>query len=242
MAIYYWNGNYAKQWSDNKCWSTISPCGFYTVGIPTSADDVVFINCADNATCNIDIPAVCKTVTYHAAYSGNTVFTNSLTVSGDFLVNGVVCSFSGSGNLIFDTSCTIATNNSTPMPNALVLQGTNQTYTLGTNWSFLGVNIFGTTTTTLNGNTLSIRNGGMVVSSSGDLNGTTTLQFVNTSAIGISTNGNSVINNDITINSTGSVTISTPFNYGANGIFTKTAGTIIAPNGDLKSGFNAFCN
>jgi len=199
--------------------------------VPTSADAVVATATSGNLTVDIT-NAACSTFIM-TNYVGLLTIdgSNKLTVTTTVtLVAGMT--LSGNGTLKMQDTATITSGGLT-IPFNLAFDG--GTWTLADNWTTTGSVTCSNGTNTLNGNTLTI-GGGLDVGSS------TTTRIAGTTAIVMNGTGTirtytlpsfsliptSYINNNITINTAGTITFGTvvAFNRASSRVFTYTAGTL----------------
>lgn len=140
--------NTGGNWNDIAAW--------VEGAVPTSVDDVVATATSGNLTVNVASNAKTFILTN---YVGLLTINNTLTVAGTVtLVN--TATYAGTSTLICNTTATL-TSNGVIWPGNLTLQGTNQSFTLGDNWSVSGtLTVAGGLPTLLgSGKTLTVGNG-----------------------------------------------------------------------------------
>jgi hypothetical protein len=201
--------------------------------VPTSADDVVAT--ATSGPLTVNVASAAKSVNF-------TSYTNTLTMNAVLTVSGNVTlveemTVEGSSGLTVNATATL-TSNTKVWPNALLLSANDITYTLADNWTISGTLTIGgnTGTTTVNGFTIYVGGGlthGAGGGSNNFANGTTNIVLNGTGTW--SNPGLSVLINNLTINTSGIITISGAMRY-RTGIFTYIAGTVITTNSTMDFG------
>lgn len=136
--------------------------------IPTSADDVVATATSGQLTVPLGYAANCKTMILTGYVNTLTITsTSTITVAGTVtLASGAT--YTGTGELILNTTSTI-TSNGKIWPGNLTMQGTGTNFTLGDNWTILGLfKVAGASPNLLGpGRTLTVGNGISMTSSMG---------------------------------------------------------------------------
>jgi len=210
--------NAGGNWSANGTWVEGAP--------PTAAEDVIATVTSGQVT--VDTAAcVCKSINLTNYAS---VFTNNgtLTVSGSVTFISGMPDIQGTGILKFNATGTLTSGTKT-YPGAVIFNTTG-TYTLGDNWIVTGtVSTTAAATITLNGNQLTA-NGSLTVNST--LQGTTLIVLGGT---GTWSSGSisGVLNNSLTINTVGTITVSGNVYY-KTGTLTYIAGTMTLTAGALN--------
>jgi hypothetical protein len=193
----------------------------YVGGVaPSSTDTIDFTATSGQLTINtnftiagIDFTNYVNTLTMNATLTvnGNTTFVAAMTISG-------------TSKLIIGATSTITTNGKT-FPNSVDfnMSAGSQTVTIADNWTITGSVSFFTNIATFNGNKISV--GGSLTNNT---NGGTTLFEL----IGTGTWTSSGFKNSLTINTSGTITISgfVAFNTGT---LTYTAGTVVTTGSTL---------
>jgi len=220
MASYYFRNTGNTAWTTASNWS-LTDGGGATGAVPLATDDAFFSNNSGNVVCS-GAP-VCKTLdfTKGTGFTGTISLTNPLVVSGNVTLNAGMGTISGAGSLTLNASATLTSNGKVWGSN-IVLAINLTTYTFADNWTITGLTTL--STSTINGNTLTM-NGGLTTV--GNPNGTTNFVFGG-GTFSSTISSNLGVQNNITINSAGSVSIGTavaPFVW-SGGTFTYTAGTI----------------
>jgi len=200
--------------------------------VPTSADDVVFTATSGQLTMNV-ANQNCRSINF-TNYTNTMTFTFALSCNGgpiNFGTGGYTIAGTNTSGLFVQASTTI-TSNGTTWPYHFTFAGTSAVFTLADNMTVGATRdvIFqGTTTQTINGNTLTalgnVRTGGAATTT-----GTTNLVMAGTGTWS-NTNTGDLRLNSFTINTAGTVTISGTVRY-SSGTFTYTAGTV-SPSGSL---------
>ena len=196
--------------------------------IPTSADDIVATATSGQLTINTVI-AACLSIDF-------TNYTNTFTISASQIltVSGNVkfvaaMTIAGTGTLTINATSTLTSAGITLTGN-LTLAGTSQTYTLADDWTVSGA-------LALNGTTAVNLTGAFNMYVGGNLSISTTSTGVVSATIILNGtgiwSGGFALRNNLTINTSGTITISTNIAYGA-GTLTYTAGTVNVTGGILS--------
>jgi len=200
--------------------------------VPTAADDVT-IDANSPATCTVDTSSrVCKTLVTTGTWGGTLVMSQLLSVSGRIVLDATT-TISGTGKLESIATPALAHSFGTYVP-VLGLRGA-VTHTFD-NIVSCGNLFIGSTTnaTVLNTNWIEI-NGDLdlSLSSTAILSGTTVLKMVGTGTIKYPTS-TGILRNDLTIDTSGTITFATgTFRYNTGSIL-YTAGTVDASGCDLN--------
>ena len=192
--------------------------------VPIAGDAVVATATSGNLTVNVASGGVGLLSFIMTNYTGVLTMTNTLTISGTLTLVPGMGTILGTAAIVCNATATL-TSGGNVIP-SLSLAGTSRTYTLADNFQ---VGTFGntssTTSTILNGNTISISRNATI---SRTLSGTTnmiynapisTTQIINCQAI------NALATQ--TFNAAGSITIS-GYTLGVGSVLTYTAGTILS--------------
>lgn len=190
--------------------------------VPTAADAVVFT--ATSGQLTVNVASSCLSIDF-TNYTNTITFNNTLTISGNVtLVAGFTQA--GASGIIINANGTIRSNGVT-WTKSFATSGTSVTLTLFDNWQINNstCNLYATTTT-LNGNTLNLTS---LTLNNSTVTGTTNIVF-NGSGTGVTGTytggGSAVITNNLTINTSGQLTITANLTYNT-GTFTWTAGTVL---------------
>ena len=220
-------GNY----SSANTWSNVNSAGADNSGPPLATDAVIF-DSGSSGTVTVDTTTcVASTLVVNASCTGTLTFTASQKLTVTTTVTFVTgFNLSGTGTLQLSNTATITSGGLT-FPGSLIFDA--GIWTLADNWTVTGSVTTQTSGCTLNetgagvGDTFTI--GGSLsinYTASGTtnivLNGTGTLSCVSSSVY---------IGNDLTINTTGTITLGTTVNY-QDGTLTYIAGTV---NGSANS-------
>jgi len=193
--------------------------------VPTSADDIVFTATSGNLTVNVTSDA--KSINF-------TNYVGTLTISASFRVFGNInlgtggYTVTGVNSLnVFDTST--ITSNGVSFQGNFAFSGSNKTYTLADDLTILGVlSLNGTGTYTCNGFNIYCSSS-LQVLTTGTFTGTSNIIFNGTGSWSHILAG--IITNNITINTSGTLTINTA-RYSV-GTLTYTSGTVVNIGGNL---------
>jgi len=199
----------------------INAGGTYVGGVaPSSTDTIAFTATSGQLTVN---------TTFTIAGVDFTNYVNTLTMNGVLVVNGNITfvaamTISGTSKLTIGATSTITSNGKT-FPNSVDFNMTagSQIVTLADNWNVTGSVSFITNTATFNGNKISI--GGSL---SNNTNGGTTLFEL----VGTGTWTSSNFRNSLTINTSGTITITGTLSYNT-GTLTRMAGTVVTTGSTL---------
>jgi len=224
MPTYYLRSG-TQTWNTNAAWS-LSSGGGATGLIPTALDDII-LDANSGSVTLATTTGVCKSIDA-TDYTGTVTFTVGLTVSGNITL-GASMGISGAGTLTVNAASTIDSKGKI-WPNTFTMSGTSLTITLANNDFQVGAFTNSNTTGVLNGVGRILKvNGSMTMSQA--LTGTATIQMIGTG----SWTGTGALGNNLTFNSTGTVTIATvtytPQSGGST--ITYTAGTVNAGTGTI---------
>jgi hypothetical protein len=228
----YYVVNAGGNWGTNATFSTTSAKDASRTGgsvAPTNADTVICDDYSGNLTVN-STTAVCAVLNCvsNGNYAGTLTYSASqrLSVSGN-VTYSTTMSVSGGGELRLAAAGTLTSNGKTHS-GALGFNATG-TWTLADNWTVTGlVTILASVTPVINSNTLTM-NGGLSVLS--NVSGTTNFVLGG----GTWSCNNRTVSNPISVNSAGTVTMSS----GAYGVqildttLTYTAGTVVTTGNSL---------
>lgn len=216
------NGN----WTSTTNWSATSG-GSSGASAPTVSDDVTFDSNSGSTNITTDTSgraALSFSVT--SGYTGTLTMTNQLTVSGNVTL-GANMTIAGSGTLAINAASTMTSNGKT-WPNALTLTG-SVTFTLADNWNVTGLVTCGGTTnnTVVNGSQFNCSGGFRFGGTSGNVTGTTLVNLIATGTVDApSLTGAGRMLLPITINTSGTITVNSPFT-GNIGLLNYVSGTVI---------------
>jgi hypothetical protein len=203
--------------------------GTWTGGVvPVAGDDINFTATSGNLTVNV---ASANLVGVNFTnYVGTITFNANITTNGVLNLGSGGYTQLGASGILLNGTATL-TSGGVTWSRILTFGGASATYTLVGNWTVTGLITFqGSGTTTLTNNTLNI-NGGLTQTTAGTYAGTTAIVFGGTGTWSNSSTG--IINNVLTINTVGTLTISGTV-YKGSGLFTYTAGTIDDTTGTVS--------
>ena len=216
MATRTFRGATSVNWGTASNWSEGA--------VPTVSDAVIFDQFS--SACTLDVSGRTAASINFSAYTKTITFDNTLTIAGAVsLASGMT--ISGSEALIISNTATLTSRGKT-FPNELKLTG-NVTYTLADSWTVGKLTTIGTNTLTINGS--------FNLNVLGDF--TTTLTVGGAATIvmagtGIWSNTSSfTLSNKLTINTTGTTTISGNVYY-ATGPIIYSGGTVISTGSTLN--------
>ncbi len=222
-SAFTWIGTTSTTWSTNANW-----LGGTT---PGSSDDAVFNGSVSNNNATLTGTTTIKSVTF-ATYTGTLTMNAALTVAGDVTL-GSGMTIAGASALVLSTATTATlTSNGKTWPNQFYINGVGNgtfTYTLADDWT-VGSFRFdpqGNGSTTLNGHTMYIGGDFLINGNSNggaQLLGTTNF-VLNGTGTWSSGNSNSYVTNNLTINTSGTITVSGAVGYDL-GTLTYLAGTV----------------
>lgn len=188
--------------------------------LSTSADDAIFD--ANSPNCSVNITSrVCKTLNF-TGYTNIIAMTNYIGVSGSVTL-GASMVISGSQMLLLNSTGTLTSNGKT-WPNNIQAQP-GATLTLADNWTVGGTVLYAGAV--FNGSNLYV-NGGLSVLNAPS-SGTTNFHLTGT---GTWSNSNGAFANNLTINTSGTITISGTV-YFRYKTLTYTAGTVTTTNSTI---------
>ena len=255
MAQYYFRNTGSVAYNLTSNWS-LTDGGGATGAVPTTADDAFFSNNSGNCTINTG-SLVCKSLdfTKGTGYTGTFTINNNFAVYGNITFNASM-TIAGTLNLAVAAACIYTSNGKALLSNQFVIQSPCPSITYADACTFMTIimNSICTATITSTVNTISYsQNGSTVVYNGGTLNisgsltmpsvslsGTTNIFLTGTGTwSAISSAG--VINNNLTINTSGIITLGTIVSYGT-GTLTYTAGTIVNTSSTLYGYGNSTIN
>ena len=197
--------------------------------VPIAGDTVNFTATSGNLVINV-LTAVLGGIDF-SNYIGTITFNNSITSNGVINLGTGGYTQAGTEGLFIGNSGTATLSGTTVWSRKLQFQGTNVTTTLSNNITTTGAIILNATTSNvINGNTLNI-GGNLTVISTGTISGTTSIVFNGTGTWSHTAAG--IIQNNITINTAGTLTIGTNIYYNT-GTLTYTAGTVTTTGSTLN--------
>lgn len=212
--------------------------GNYNVGttwvggvVPLTSDDVVFTSTSGNLTMNV-ANQNCRGINF-TNYTGVMTFNFALSVNGgtvNFGTGGYTIAGANANGLFLQQNCNIQSNGTAWQQN-ISFAGTSRTYTLLDNMVVNG-NILLNTQSTINGFSLTA-NSSVLLTTTGNVAGTTTLIFGGTGVWSHTSSGQLGLNT--IINTAGTITCGANVRYNT-GILTYTAGTIITTGSTLTIG------
>jgi len=231
MATYYFR-NVDVNWGDAANWS-LSSGGPADGAVPTNLDDVIFDNNSGN--CTVDsVGRVCKTINF-TNYINTITMSNIITISGNVTL-GSGMGISGTMGLIINTTSTL-TSNGKFWPNNLSPLTSGAIYTFADDWIIGGsFNGDGGGTPTYIGSTVTV-GGNLTFRATGA--GTTTNWVMNGTGV-FSASANLAGSSNLTINTTGTVSIVGTILYGWTGTFSYIpgAGTLITTGSTINKDNN----
>lgn len=205
-------------------WSATSG-GASGVSFPLVSDDVIIDANSNNANITVNVASAAASFSA-VSYTGTFTMTNNLSVAGNItLASGMT--YTGAGTLIPTTTATIRSNNKVVSGGVtFALTAASQTITLADDWTVTGGISHATNAGTINGNNIFFSGnlGGSTLAG-----GTTTYVFRGSSQ---NWTTNSLMKNNITFNSSGTVTLGAATSF--QGIMLYSAGTITATNNTLS--------
>ena len=195
--------------------------------VPIAGDTVDFTATSGNLVVNV-ATVVLAGINF-TNYANTITFTAAITSTGTINLGNNGFTQAGASGLIVSGTATIS--GTTVWSRTLQFTGTSITYTLGSNLTVTGaISLSGTTASTFIGNTLNI-GGSLTVSNTVTISGTTTFNFNGTGTWNHTAAG--VIQNNVTINTSGTLTIGTNIYYNT-GTLTYTAGTVTTTGSTLN--------
>ena len=170
-------------------------------------------------------------------YANTITMTAAITVSGNISLSPTM-TIAGAGDLTVNASGILRGNGktwSTPM----TIAGTSQTYTLSDNWTVSANFTLGATSAAvINGNTLNL-GANLTVTTTAINSGTSTLNLNGTGTWSHTSTGQ--IRNNLTINTSGTITVSGNVYYNT-GILTYSTGTVVTTGSTLNIGTSVTLN
>jgi hypothetical protein len=188
--------------------------------VPTSTDTIVFTSTSGQLTVNT--PFTIAGIDF-TNWTGTLIMSAILTVNGNITLVSAM-TITGTSKLVISATSTMTSNGKT-WSNSLDfnMNAGSQVVTLADNWNVTGSVSFLTNTATFNGNKISI--GGSL---SNNTNGGTTLFEL----VGTGTWTSSNFRNSLTINTSGTITITGTLSYNT-GTLTRMAGTVVTTGSTL---------
>jgi len=226
MADRYWVAGGTGNYNSTTNWSVTSG-GASGASVPSVSDNVFFDASSGVGTATINVASNCANLNL-TGFAGTLAFTNNLSTTGTVNLGSGTYTVSGTAALRFQTATTITSNGSSWGGN--IIFASNGTFTLADNLTVLGNLTFENFSPTINGNTLNI-GGNLTYSSASNISGTTLFNFNGTGTWSHTTIGR--IQNNVTINTSGTLTLGTTIRYDT-GTLTYTAGTVTTTGSTLN--------
>jgi len=226
MADRYWVAGGTGNYNSTTNWSVTSG-GASGASVPSVSDNVFFDASSGVGTATINVASFCANLNL-TGFAGTLAFTNNLSTTGTVNLGSGTYTVSGTAALRFQTATTITSNGSSWGGN--IIFASNGTFTLADNLTVLGNLTFENFSPTINGNTLNI-GGNLTYSSASNISGTTLFNFNGTGTWSHTTIGR--IQNNVTINTSGTLTLGTTIRYDT-GTLTYTAGTVTTTGSTLN--------
>jgi hypothetical protein len=226
MADRYWVAGGTGNYNSTTNWSVTSG-GASGASVPSVSDNVFFDASSGVGTATINVASNCANLNL-TGFAGTLAFTNNLSTTGTVNLGSGTYTVSGTAALRFQTATTITSNGSSWGGN--IIFASNGTFTLADNLTVLGNLTFENFNPTINGNTLNI-GGNLTYSSASNTSGTTLFNFNGTGTWSHTTIGR--IQNNVTINTSGTLTLGTTIRYDT-GTLTYTAGTVTTTGSTLN--------
>ena len=202
--------------------------------VPTSTDNIVFTATSGNLT--INVASLCNGIDFTNYPAGKTItFNNTLTLYGASinLGTGLYTQAGTSGIiLIGNTGTTGLTSNGVIWSRTFTFSGGGggAIYTLNDDWNFTNnISFTNSNTCTING--FNIYTNGLTSTTTQPTTGTTNINFNGTGTWSNTSTG--AVKNNITINTSGTLTISGNVYYNT-GTLTYTAGTVVSTGSVLN--------
>jgi hypothetical protein len=198
--------------------------------VPVAGDTVVFTATSGDLTLNV--PTANLAGIDFTNYVGTITFTNAINTSGTVNLGTGGYTQAGASGLVINGTSTIS--GSATWSRTLTFTGTSITYTLGNNLNVTGnISLSGATTSVFNGNILNI-GGNLTVTTLAIVSGTTAFVFNGTGTWNHTASGG-YIQNNVTINTAGTLTLGTNIYY-QTGTLTYVQGTVSAGTSTLNIG------
>lgn len=218
MAIRTFRGTVNSNWNNSGNW--------LEGATPTGLDDVIFDALSPNCTQDTATGAATLTITT-TGYNGTINLLYNLTVASTVILSSTT-TLSGVGifRMVISGTVTVSQNGATISCD--VLFNGNATFTLGSNWTITGDVTCNGSSLIINGNTITCSSN--ISFTSGSCSGTTSFIINGTGTWGHSIG--SVLSNNITINTTGTITLGSVI-VKSFGTITYTAGTVVTTGNTL---------
>ncbi len=212
MADNVFLGTFSNLWAASGNWS---------LGVtPTATDGHVAVLSASSP--NVTVSSVTRQCNHLmcTGYTGTITLTTQLTVGGDITLDSGM-TFAGASALAPNNNGNLKSNGKV-VP-SLQFAGTSKTFTLVDDWSANTLSLNGTTSLTINGAGRTLYSSGNITASAAGCAGTAKLVANGTGLLSTT----SAIQNDLDINTTGTITIGGAFRY-STGLFRHISGTVDA--------------
>lgn len=198
--------------------------------VPVLGDDVVATATSGQLTINITT-AACTSINFTNYTNTFTISSGqTLTVSGNVTFVAAM-TVAGTGTLAINTTSTLTSAGKTLTGN-LTLSGTSQTFTLAGIWTISGnLTLSGVTSMTLTSNSFNV-GGNLTITTTATTLGTTNIVLNGTGTWSHTSNGQ--LRNNVTINTSGTITFGTNIFYNT-GTLTYTAGTVITTGNTITT-------
>jgi hypothetical protein len=229
MALRYWVTGGTGNYNSTTNWSASSG-GASGASIPTTADDAIWDVNSGSGNAIINVSSVAKSVDF-TNFTGTVDFQNTLAVAGNMTL-GTGMSFAnttGTATLRVTAAATLTSNGVAFPYNFSVLTGV-VTITLAGDWECQNfIHDVSTGNATLNGNNFFINGNLSNLNTVRFIQGTTVFVMQGTGSISslYTTSNQYFIVNNLTINTSGTITFATDLGPLTSGVWTYTAGTVI---------------
>ena len=220
--------NIGGNWSIPATWSP--------VGVPATTDTIVFT--ATSGQLTVNTASTCAGIDF-------TSYVNTITFTAGLIVNGPVnlgtggYTQAGASGISVTTTSTL-TSGGVTWSRLWTFAGTSQTYTMSGIWTFTGtLNFSPTTSMALTGSTINTRN--LTLTTTATVIGTTEIVFNGTGTWSHTLTG--VIQNNVTINTTGILTIGTSIYYNTGTLtYIPNTGNVVTTGSLLTLSTNTTLN
>ena len=218
-------------WSSNTNWASSSG-GTSGAGVPTSSDAVIFDANSNNTNLTVSSSDAYFLSWSCSSYTGTVTISSSAQIYcyGNITLSSGM-SITGGGILGIDAACTLNTN-SVVINCSIIYVGA--ALTLASNITIGALLDITSSAGKISGDTLYC-NGGATSSGTPSF-GSTVLYFQGTGTIQTLTTNQ--FSNNITINTTGTITIGSLFSIGAGSTFTYVSGTVVTTGSSFQFGYS----
>ena len=228
MALRYWVTGGTGNYNSTTNWSTTSG-GASGASVPTTADDAIWDSNSGAGNVVINVASVAKSIDF-STFTGTVDFQNTLAVAGNMTLGTGMSFANTTGSPVLRvTAAGTLTSNGVVFPYDFSVAAANVTITLADDWECRNfTHDVSTSNPIINDNRFFINGDLTNLNTNRYLRGTTIFEMKGTGSISTSYSSAFFLVENLVINTTGTITISTNLSgITSTGVFTYTSGTVI---------------